>query len=251
MRANDAGEEQGAGRGGRWSSSATARRAGGIVVLAATLAACAPLPNPVFEAGSESALTSDGLRPVQHSGFRRGWIRQEAWGRDYDEVLGHFVGIAYRSPPEHAADSAPGRDNYALPDGMQGFLMESLAGIFVEELGKPEGLRPAAAAGPGVLRVRVLLADLVVHAPLARLAADDLIWIDSAGELTVLIELRDSVTDEKLARFLERDALAREGIGPIRGTPGPVVYEARRIFRRWARNLHGVIAAIQARDAAS
>jgi len=251
MRANDAGEGWGAGRGARWSSTVTARRTGVIVVLAASLAACTPPPNPVFEAGSESALTSDGLQPVQHSGFRRGWIRQDAWARGYDEILGHFVGIAYRSAPKQAAGSPPGRDNYALPDGMEGLLMASLEGIFVEELGKPKGLRLAGAAGPRVLLVRVVLMDLVVHVPLARVADDDLIWIDSAGELTVAIELRDSVTDERLARFLERDALAREGIGPIRGTPGPVGYEARRIFRRWARNLNGVIAAMQARDAAS
>jgi hypothetical protein len=231
--------------GARDAATVTARRAGGIVALAVSLAACTPVPSPVFEASSESALSSDGLRPVQHSGFRRGWIREEAWGRNYDEVIGRFVGIAYRSPPQHAADSPPGRENYALPDEMEGLLMEALAGIFVEELDKPEGLRLADAAGPRVLRVRVLLVDLVVHAPLARIADDDWIWVDSAGELTVVIELCDSVTDERLARFLERDALAREGVGPIRATPGPVGYEARRIFRRWARNLHGVIAAAQ------
>ena len=242
MRANDAGERWGAGRGARRSSTVTARRAGGIVALAVSLAACTPLPNPVFEAGSESGLSPDGLRPVQHSGFRHGWIRPDAWGRDYNEILGHFAGIAYRSTPKRAASSAPGRDNYALPDGMEELLMASLEEIFVEELGRPRGFRLAGAAGPRVLLVRVVLMDLVVHAPLARVADDDLIWIDSAGELTVVIELRDSVTDERLALFLERDALAREGIGPIRGTPGPVGYEARRIFRRWARNLRRVIA---------
>ncbi len=222
-------------------------RAGWPVVLAVSLVGCARVPAPVFEAGGEAALTPDGLQHVRDSGFRRGWIRPDAWAGGYDAILGQFAGIAYRRAPRWAADAPPGRDHYALPTGMDEELLKALAQTFADELGQEGGLRLAPAAGPGVLRARFLLLDLVVHAPLARIADEDRTWIDSAGEFTVVIELRDSVTDVRLARFVEREYLAREGMGPIRGTPGPVTYEARRVFQRWARNLRLVIAALRAR----
>lgn len=224
-------------------------RAGWLAVLAVALAlgACARAPSPVFETGA-AALTPDGLRRVRESGFRRGWIRPDAWAPGYDAILGQFAGIGYRRTPKRPADAPPGGDDYALPSGMDEALLGALAQIFAEELGREGGLRLATAAGPGVLRARFVLLDLVVHSPLARVADDDRTWIDSAGEVTVVIELRDSVTDARLARFVEREYLAREGLGPIRATPGPVTYEARRIFQRWARNLRLVLEVLRARD---
>lgn len=221
-------------------------RAGWLAVLALSLAACAPVPRPVFEPAEPAAFTPDGLLRVRDSGFRRAWIRPDAWVDRYDGIVGKFVGIAYRDPPQQSALAPPGRDHYALPVGMERELLAGLAEIFAEELGGEGGLRLADAAGPGVLRARFVLLDLVVHAPLARFPDEDRLWIDSAGEFTVAIDLRDSVSDERLARFVEREYLAREGLGPVRATPGPVSYEARRIFRRWARNLRLVIESLRA-----
>jgi hypothetical protein len=226
-------------------------RAGRLAALALSLGACLPVPNPAFEAGGESAPTVEGLRRVRHSGFPIGWIRQDSWARGYDQVLAQFAGIAYRRAPRHAANDPPGRDDYALPRGVEEQLMGSLAEIFGEELGREGGLPRGDGRGPRVLLARVALVDLVLHVPLARFQPDEFFWVDSAGELTVVIELRDSTSGARLARFLERAALAQEGFGPIRGTPGPVGYEARRIFRSWARNLRLVIEAMRARDVAS
>jgi hypothetical protein len=210
-----------------------------------SLAACFPVPSPVFEAAEPAATTPDGLLRVRDSGFRRGWIRPDAWARDYDGIVGQFVGIGYRGAPRRAADAPPGRDRYALPDGMEDELLAALAEIFTEELGGEGGLRLADAPGPGVLRARFVLLDLVVHAPLARPPDEDRLWIDSAGELSVAIELHDSVSDERLARFIERVALQREDFGVVRATPGPVTYEARRIFRRWARTLRLLLGSLR------
>jgi hypothetical protein len=226
-------------------------RAGWLAALVLWQSACLPVPNPVFETGGESAPLADGLRRVSDSGFRVGWIRQDSWARSYDEVLAQFVGIAYRRPPRQAANDPPGRDDYALPRGAEEQLMASLAEIFREELGREGGLPRVHARGPRVLLARVALVDLVLHVPLARFQPDEFFWIDSAGELTVAIELRDSTSDAMLGRFLERAALAQEGFGPIQGTPGPVGYEARRIFRGWARNLRLVIEAMRVREVAS
>jgi hypothetical protein len=222
-----------------------------LAALALSLSACLPVPNPIFEADGESAPGADGLQRVHNSGFRVGWIRQDGWARRYEELAAQFVGISYRSPPRWAADDPPGRDDYALPGGAEGQLMASLAKIFGEELGREGGLPRVHARGPRVLLVRVALVDLVLHVPLAYFRPDDFFWIDSAGELTVVIELRDSTSDARLGRFLERAALVREGFGPIRATPGPVGYETRRIFRGWARNLRLVIGAMRAREAVS
>jgi hypothetical protein len=237
--------------GARASSTVRTLRAGRFAVLALLLSACLPVPNPVFEPGGEPGPREDGLQRVRDSGFRVGWIRRDGWAPGYDEIVPQFVGIAYRSPPRWAADDPPGRDGYALPSGAEEQLMALLAEIFGEELFREGGLPRAHSRGPRVLLARVALVDLVLHAPLARFRPDEFFWIDSAGELSVVIELRDSTSDARLARFLERAALAQAGFGPIHATPGPVGYEVRRIFREWAQKLRLVIDAMRTREVAS
>ncbi|TFG93287.1 MAG: DUF3313 family protein [Myxococcales bacterium] len=226
-------------------------RAAWLAALALSLSACLPVSDPIFEAGGVSAPGRDGLQRVRNSGFRVGWIRQDSWARAYDEIQTHFIGVAYRSPPRQAANDLPGRDDYALPSGVEKQLMASLEKIFGEELGRDGGLPLVHARGPRVLLARVALVDLVLHVPLGRFKPDEFLWIDSAGELSIAIELRDSTSGVPLARFLERAALAQEGFGPIQGTPGPVGFEARRIFRSWARSLRLLIDAMRVREVAS
>jgi hypothetical protein len=85
--------------------------------------------------------------------------------------------------------------------------------------------------GPDVLRVRSGVVDLYVNAPDVGSSAFSRTYTASAGEATLVLELRDSVSNALLGRVLDR----RE----TRGLPGASnrasnVSEYRQLARQWA-----------------
>lgn len=210
------------------------------------LGGCSNLP-PRFAVGEEAKLTEDGLRPLDRSGFARAWLRSDTSFAKYDRIYVDCSEISYRSPPRsgRAQMGAFVGDNFALPAEMKTHLEASCRTIFRAEVSRGGVLPSADESHAGVLLVRVVLGDLVVHAPLDVSAGDGLVWMVSAGEITLLIELYDAETGALIGRLLERRALATGTNRGIRATPGAVTYETQRIFRGWAKSLRSLLDAMR------
>ena len=216
------------------------------------LAGCrSPAPTPA--ADPEANLTQDGLRPLVRSGFARAWVRPGTSFAEYDRFRARYEEISYRRPPgsDRGMLGGIGGDNFALPAGVKRSLEESLRTIFQTEITRGAEWRTVDANGAGVLLVRVALGDLFVHAPIGTLGGDDLMWIDSLGEVTLLVELYDSETKELIGRLLERRAWTTGVNRPIRATVGAATYEAHRIFRAWAKRLRSLLDAMKDVDPAA
>jgi hypothetical protein len=107
--------------------------------------------------------------------------------------------------------------------------------VFESELGKSEEFRLVTESGATVLRVSGHIVDLVVDAPPQRGRERD--YVVSAGEMTLILDVRDSQTREPLARIADRRA-----IQPASGGAGRVFYsnptrnwgEVRNQMQRWA-----------------
>jgi hypothetical protein len=88
-------------------------------------------------------------------------------------------------------------------------------------------------AAPDVLRVRTAVVNLDVVAPDMRTAARSRTYADRAGEATIIVEVRDSLSGELLGRAADR----REA-----GLNGPFLRDSmsnradfRRLFRTWSK----------------
>lgn len=102
--------------------------------------------------------------------------------------------------------------------------------IFVEAFTKA-GYQVVTEPGEDVLRVRSGVIDLYVNAPDTMSSGRSRTYTASAGEATLVLELRDSVSNALLGRVLDR----RE----TRGLPGVTnsvtnTAEYRELARRWA-----------------
>lgn len=102
--------------------------------------------------------------------------------------------------------------------------------IFAEAFTKA-GYTVVSEPGPDVLRVRSGVVDLYVNAPDVGTSGFTRTYTASAGEATLVLELRDSVSNALLGRVLDR----REA----RGTPGVSSSasnqaEYRQLARQWA-----------------
>jgi len=206
------------------------------------LGGCSGLP-PAIATGTGVEPTPDGLYPLVHSGFAHAWMRPGASFAEYDQVLVHSGEITYRRPPKSSRVRARGfsGDNYALPPEMKKNLEESFRRSLEAELPRPREAGIEEESRGGTLLVRAILGDLVLHASLDALGGDNLIWMDSVGEVTLLIELYDAETRELVGRLLERRALDSGWDRPVRATVGSASFEAHRIFQDWAKRLASLL----------
>jgi hypothetical protein len=119
-------------------------------------------------------------------------------------------------------------------DQLQQTYEESFAGVFSRD-----GLGLASAPGPGVLRISGLVSDLVLTARLdPEQEVDQYDVVSSFGELTLLLDVRDSASGVSLLRTVDREPIARDPVaGAVVNTTGANLSAQRLLFARQAQLL--------------
>jgi Protein of unknown function (DUF3313) len=107
---------------------------------------------------------------------------------------------------------------------------------FRQMLQRKNGYPVVEAAGAGVLELRASLVNLDLHAPEARDSAIRRNYVLSAGEATLVAELRDSQTGTLLARIVDRREMRRYAQLQLADTISNSA-EVRDLVSNWARLL--------------
>ncbi len=219
------------------------KRLASLLLLAAVAFACGGTSpqgpgGPIeWETGRRAAVTGDGLHRVKARHIAEAYLRPGASFTGYRSVLIEPVEVFYKhTPASPRGRSGPG--NYALEpkdlERLRGLFREAL----VAEFEKSALFSVVTERGPGVLRVRTHLVDLVVHAPPEH--GRDRVFIGVAGELTLILDVSDSVSLQPLARLHERRQV-QPSTGPFDSLGAADLRRAgfewgelRRMFRRWA-----------------
>jgi hypothetical protein len=89
---------------------------------------------------------------------------------------------------------------------------------------------------PDALVITGGLHDIVSQVPPEQVGRSE-IFLRSLGEATLVLELRDSLSNEVVYRAVERRAVARPGNDMIRAHTATSWAEVRRWARRWAVQL--------------
>lgn len=107
--------------------------------------------------------------------------------------------------------------------------------IFREEL-TAGGYKIVAEPGPETLLVIPAIVDLFINAPEGTTAGRARTYTASSGRMTLVLELRDAVSGETLARIV--DARSARGTGQLTISNRVTnTADARRILRLWAQKL--------------
>ncbi len=101
----------------------------------------------------------------------------------------------------------------------------------------------AEAPDQDVLVIRGGLHDIVSNVPPDIIGRGD-IYLSSVGEITLILEAVDSMSDEVIFRAVERRALDRSG--GMRSSSVTTTAEVRRVLRRWATTLRDGLDSIPA-----
>jgi hypothetical protein len=183
----------------------------------------------------EEAVSADGLQRVEVKGIDLAYLAPGARLSPYVRVRVDPVEVAFRKDFSRNRTASNLRLTTADLDAMRQRTGTLVREEFSRELQRG-GYQTTEAAGPDVLDVRARIADLYVNAPDTRDAGRSLSYTMSAGEMTLVLELRDAETGQVLARAYDR----REGreTGQLTWTTSVSnEADAREVARRWARIL--------------
>jgi len=201
-----------------------------IVLCAATLAGCASTRSTVPDEW-------DGL--VLQPGTRLGavFVKPDAEIASYTSVLLDPVQVSFARnwDPTRGGRSQVNRLNTADVTAMKAGLADMFRETFRAELAR-SGYQLVDEIGPDTLRVTAAIVDLFVSAPNAAQAGRSRTYTANTGRMTLVAELRDSVTGEILARVV--DAQSGRSTGTWQATSSVTNNaDARRAIGIWATAL--------------
>lgn len=207
-----------------------------IITAALALALAAP-------AWPQAATESwDGLVEVRARRLDSAFLMPGADFRPYRRVMLDEPEVAFRPGWQQSMQRSR---TARLTDADAARIREGVAAnttdLFVDEFTRA-GFEVVTVAGPDVLRVRTAVVNLFINAPDVPTAGRNRSFTTNAGEATLILEARDSVTGALLARAVDRQE--------ARGLPGPTTRvsntsEFRNVARGWARIAASRLQALQ------
>lgn len=197
----------------------------GILLMAFLSAGACSLqptqPKPTGEVNIE------GLQVVSARNFEAAFVRPGVRFADYRKLMVDELELAFRTPDRE-------QNQFPLGEDQKTRFRAAMATAFGEELGELDAVEVVTEPGPDVLALHVRVQDIAARAPGRRVGAGRAGFaLETVGEMTLVLELRDSQSDEVLVRAFDRQAV--EGAGMLSGDSFISTWEGvDRIVARWA-----------------
>jgi hypothetical protein len=207
------------------------RRSGHGLLIASVMMlvgwGCASPGEIRYATGDRAGESPDGLRLVETWGGRaqRVYARPGVDLKQYDRVLLEPVVIRF------SLASADTLDTHA-----EKIVAKTFDETFEKELRRSSVHALVDEPGEGVLRVTPQLVDVVVAATPPS-SSRDRVYVESAGAVTLALEVSDSRTHAVLVRAFDRRAIGSEGGTAFESSATRNLYEAELVFAQWARRL--------------
>jgi len=199
-------------------------RLGILVLVAVAASGCGPQPTQPKPTGE---VNIEGLQQVPARNFEAAFVRPGVRFADYKKLMVDELELAFRTPDRE-------QNQFPLGEDQKTRFRAGMATAFGQELGKLESVAVVTEPGPDVLALNVRVQDIVARAPGRRVGAGRAGFaLDTVGEMTLVMELRDSQSDEVLVRVFDRQAV--EGAAMLRGDNVVSTWEGvDRVVARWA-----------------
>ena len=218
------------------------------IALAAVATGCSSTPE--FQTGPDAEMTADGLTRLDRTVMDAVWARTDLDFTGINKVRFQGLGVEYRNvdgPYSGRAGtgsstmSTRNQTEFQLDEATRALFEEEIRGAFLDEINRSEVFTVVDHAGPDVLDIHVGLLDVVSRVP-PETVGRSRIFIDRVGEATLVLEVRDSVSNTALMRAVDRRAAETSTM--TESTPPRNRAEVRRLGRRWGQILRDGIDAM-------
>ena len=198
------------------------------LVLSVALAAC-PLA-----AKELPKTTKDGLQLVKQHELGAVYVKPGASLKAYDKIILVDTYVAFAKNWEHDFNEAHMMRGRISDHDMQ-IIKKEVAKEFKDRFTKvleKGGYKITETIGPDVMVLRPAIVDLEITAPRSLTDLAGAVVVRDAGELTLYMELYDSVTSSKFAEVIDREVAGSEFA--TRADPVSNKAALDRVLDRWA-----------------
>ena len=223
---------------GSFRSPTPAIKAIALAVAATVLAAVsiAAPKAPRVQTGPDAEITHDGLHRVDKTVVDAAWVKPDLDLTSYTKLMIASAGVSFRKLDPVSDFQARRETEFPVQEENKAQLQQILKDAFVEELGKLERYQIVAEPGPDVLLLVAGVIDVLSRIPpdvdSAKFGRGG-VYLTSVGEATLVLELRDSQSNEVLARAADRRAAESAFAFEVNNVTAWT--EVRRLAQRWAR----------------
>lgn len=180
--------------------------------------------------------TQEGLQRVDVRGIDAVYRRPDADASVYSKILLRRVEVAFAKNWKPEAGSVLYDLREPDREKIKQDLADAFADVFKQELQTEGGYQLVTSSAPDVLEVRAAIVNLYINAPdTTQLPGRTKVYTADAGSMTLILELRDSVTGALLARAFDHenaDSATWQWTTSVSNSA-----EARRIIASWATTL--------------
>ena len=183
--------------------------------------------------GADAQVTQDGLHRVDTSQMDAAWVREDLDLSRYSGIYFLPTAVQFRDVEErrHTVRTLDSADVFFVNDTRKAQLREQFGESFREAAEGVESFELSEDVGRDVLLIGGLLTDVISGVPPEIRGATGGSTIRWAWEANIIMELRDSMSDEVLARTVNRERIE----GPFdRAEVGPLT---SRLVGDWSRLL--------------
>lgn len=180
-----------------------------VAFLGVGIGVAAP-KQPRIQTGPNAEVTADGLVRVQKSVADAAWVKPDFDLTPYTKLMIVSGGVSFKKvKPVSSFEARRGASEFPISEEGQQMFKEIMKEEFTRELSKLKRYQIVDKPGPDVLMLVGAVIDVVSSVP------NDVdsatfgrggVYLTSVGEATLIIELRDSQTNEILARAADRRA---------------------------------------------
>lgn len=210
-----------------------------ICALGTLLGACGPQPTQPLPTGDVNV---EGLREVSAKNFESAFVRPGLDFSLYNKLMVNELELAFRTPDRS-------QNQFPLGEDQKTRFRAEMAVAFGKELGQLQNLELVTEPGPDVLDLNVRVQDIVAGTPGTRVGAMGRasFALETVGQMTLVLELRDSESEEVLVRVFDRRAI--EGAAMLSGDNVISTWEGvERLVARWASRARGGLDALVSGD---
>jgi hypothetical protein len=211
------------------------------VVAAASLcvgSGMAAPKQPRIQTGANAEVTADGLVRVQKSVADAAWVKPDFDLTPYTKLMIASGGVSFKKvKPVSSFQARQGASEFPISEEGQQMFKDIMREEFTKELSKLKRYQIVDKPGPDVLLLVGGVIDVVSSVPTDTESANFAgarggVYLTSVGEATLIIELRDSQSNEVLGRAADRRAA--ESPFAFDANKVTVWTEVHRLAQAWA-----------------
>jgi hypothetical protein len=187
---------------------------------------------PILATGSDAGVTEEGLHRVDPSFMEAAWVRPDLDLSRYTRILLMPTAVQYREVPEQSYNARTRLRvaEFPLDDDEKEWLRDAWRRAVDARFAREESYDIYNGVGSDVLVVQGFLVDVVSRIP-PNAVGSNYTLVKDPWSVTVVLELRDAMTAELLARTIDR----RNAQGLL--DAGAVWMQTEDLVERWAEVL--------------